>query len=105
MIFSLLHKKKSVLQLATHPFINRKFQNLSKSYSPRNFWHLAKYISNNFTSSSIPPLFHTDGTTAISSVPKAELFSQTFAKKVLSLIVSCLQSKFFVMIFSMLPPP
>ncbi|MPC30584.1 hypothetical protein E2C01_023852 [Portunus trituberculatus] len=55
---------------------------MSKSFnsnSPRAFWHLAKNISNNFTSSSFPPLFHPDGTTAIYSVSKAELFSQTFA--------------------------
>ncbi|MPC19900.1 hypothetical protein E2C01_012831 [Portunus trituberculatus] len=36
-----------------------------------------KNISNNLTS-SFPSLFHPDGTTAISSVSKAELFSQTF---------------------------
>ncbi|MPC38763.1 hypothetical protein E2C01_032277 [Portunus trituberculatus] len=41
--------------------------------------HLAKNISNNFTSSFFPPLFHPDGTTAISSFSKGELFSQTFA--------------------------
>ncbi|MPC79645.1 hypothetical protein E2C01_074181 [Portunus trituberculatus] len=61
-------------------FINRKCQNLSDSNSPRDIWHLAKNISDNFTSSSLLPLFHPDGTTAISSVSKAELFSQTFAK-------------------------
>ena len=47
---------------------------------PRDFWHLANSISNNFTSSSFPPLFQPDGTTAISSISKAELFAQTFAK-------------------------
>ncbi|MPC38994.1 hypothetical protein E2C01_032513 [Portunus trituberculatus] len=66
--------------LPNTPFINRKCQNLSKSNSPHDFWHLAKSISNNFTSSSFPPLFNPDGTTAISSLSKAELFSQTFAK-------------------------
>ncbi|MPC24675.1 hypothetical protein E2C01_017762 [Portunus trituberculatus] len=71
---------KSVLQLAKHSFINRKCQNLSNSNSPCDFWHLAKNISNNFISSSFPPLFHPDGTTAISFVSKAELSSQTFAK-------------------------
>ncbi|MPC47400.1 hypothetical protein E2C01_041145 [Portunus trituberculatus] len=59
---------KSVLQLAKHSFINRKYQNLSNSNSPRDFRHLIKNISNNFTSSSFPPLFHPHGTTAISSV-------------------------------------
>ena len=71
---------KSVLQLAKNSFINRKCQNLSRSNSPRDFWHLANSISNNFTSSSFPPLFQPDGTTAISSISKAELFAQTFAK-------------------------
>ncbi|MPC70895.1 hypothetical protein E2C01_065158 [Portunus trituberculatus] len=47
-------------------FINRKCQNLSNSNSPKDFWHLAKNISNNFTSSTLPPLFHLDSTTAIS---------------------------------------
>ncbi|MPC73603.1 hypothetical protein E2C01_067938 [Portunus trituberculatus] len=44
-----------------------------------DFWRLSKNISNNFTFSSFPPLFHPDGTTAITSVFKPELFSQTFA--------------------------
>ena len=63
-------------QFAKHSFINRKCQNLSNSNSPRDFWYLAKNI-NNFTSSSFPPLFYPDGTTATSSVSKADLFSQT----------------------------
>ncbi|MPC99707.1 hypothetical protein E2C01_095137 [Portunus trituberculatus] len=70
---------KPVLQLTKHSFINRKGQNLSNPNSPRDFWLLAKNISSNFTSSSFPPLFHPDGTTAISSVSKAQLFSQAFA--------------------------
>ena len=41
----------------------------------------AKVISDNFTSSSFPPLVQPDGTNAISSISKAELFAQTFAKK------------------------
>lgn len=40
--------------------------------------NLAKNINNSFTSFSLPHLFHYDGTTAIISVSKAELFSQTF---------------------------
>ena len=70
---------KSVLQLAKNSFLHRKCQNLSQSNSPRDFWHLAKNISNNFSSSSFPPMLHSDGTTAISSISKAELFAQTFA--------------------------
>ena len=70
---------KSVLQLAKNTSINRKCQNLSNSNSPRDFWQLAKNISNNFSSSSFPPMFHPDGSTAVSSISKAELFAQTFA--------------------------
>ena len=58
---------KSTLQLAKNSFIHRKCQNLSRSNSPRDFWHLAKNISNNFTSSSFSPLVQPDGTNAISS--------------------------------------
>ena len=43
------------------------------------FCHLANNISNNFTSSSFPPLLKPDGATAVSSFSKAELFAQTFA--------------------------
>ena len=66
---------KSVLQIAKHSFIIRKCQKLSNSYSPRDFSHLAKNISNNFTSCSFSLLFRPDGPTAITSVCKAELFS------------------------------
>ncbi|MPC50185.1 hypothetical protein E2C01_044007 [Portunus trituberculatus] len=79
MIVSGRNYAKSVHQLVKHSFINRKCQNLSNSTPLKNFWHKAQNISNNFTSSSFSPLFHPDGTTAISSVFKAELFSQTFA--------------------------
>ena len=69
----------SVLQLAKHPFILRKCQNLSRYNSPRDFWHLAKNLTNNFTSSSFPPLVQPDCTNAISSISKTALFAQTFA--------------------------
>ncbi|MPC11033.1 hypothetical protein E2C01_003686 [Portunus trituberculatus] len=104
---------KSVLKLAKHCFINRKCQNLSNSNSLCAFYHLAKNISSNFTSSSFSPLFHSDGTTAISSVSEAKLFSQIFAKNstpwmilglslslLLPLTISCVQSEFFIMVFS-----
>ena len=73
------NQAKSVLQLAKNSSIHRKCQNLSQSNSPRDFWHLANNISNNFSFSSFPPMTHPDGTTAISSVSKAELFAHTFA--------------------------
>ena len=72
---------KSILQLAKNSFIFGKCQNLSRYNSPRDFWHLAKNISNNFISSSFPPLVQPDGTNAISSIFEAELFAQTFAQK------------------------
>ena len=64
---------------AKNSFIHRKCQNLSRYNSPRDFWHLAKNISNNFTSSSFPFLVQPDGTNAISSISIAELFALTFA--------------------------
>ena len=70
---------KSVLQLTKNSSIHRKCQNLSSSNSSRDFWHLANSISNNFSSSSFPPMFQPDGSTAVSSVSKAELFAHTFA--------------------------
>ena len=70
---------KSVLQLIKNSFTNKKCQNLSSSNSPRDFWHLANNIFNNFFSSSFPPLLHPDCTPAISTVSKAELFAQTYA--------------------------
>ena len=69
---------RSILQLTKNSFINRKCQNLSDSNSSRDFWQLADDISNNFTS-SFPPLVQLDGSTAVSSFSKAELFAQTFA--------------------------
>ena len=66
---------KSVLQLAKNYFINKTWQNLSSSNSPRDYCHLA----NDFSSSSFPPLLHPDDTAAVSSVSKGELFVQTFA--------------------------
>ena len=70
---------KSVLQLTKNSFIHRKCQNLCNSNSSRDFWHLANNIYNNFSSSSFPPMCLPDGTTAISSVSKAELFAHAFS--------------------------
>lgn len=57
------------------------FKNILKSFEIQvslDFWHLAKIISNNFTS-FFSPLFHPNGTTVISSVSKAVLLSQILA--------------------------
>ncbi len=47
------NRHKSIFQLAKNSFIHSKCQHLASSNSSRNFWHLAKNISN-FTSSSSP---------------------------------------------------
>ena len=65
--------------LLKNPFINRKCQNFSNSNSSHDFWHLANNICNNITFSSFPPFLQQDGSTAVSSFSKAELFTQTFA--------------------------
>ncbi len=66
--------------LPKNNFVNRKCQNLAFSNFSRDFWHLAKNISSNFTSSSFPFLLNPDGSTAVSSISKAELFSHTLCK-------------------------
>ena len=70
---------KSILQLTKNSFIYRKCQYLSNSTSCHYFRHKASNISNNFTFSYFPPLLQPDGSTAVSSFSKAELFDQTFA--------------------------
>ena len=65
------------LQPTKISFINS--QNLTNSSSFRDFWHLSNNISNNFTSSAFSDLLQSDGSTAISSFSKAELFIQTVA--------------------------
>ncbi|MPC68275.1 hypothetical protein E2C01_062473 [Portunus trituberculatus] len=65
---------KSILKLAKHMFIKKKNIKIFQTLTPlvtSGIWPK--------TSSSFPPLFHPDGTTAISSASKAELFSQTSA--------------------------
>ena len=57
----------------------KKMSDFLDSNSSRDFWHLANNISNNFTALSFPPLLQPDGSTAVSSFSKAELFAQTFA--------------------------
>ncbi len=68
-----------VIRLTKNSFINKNFQNLFNSNSSKYFWHLAKNISNTFSSSSFNPLLKPDGTTATSSVSEIELFAQIFS--------------------------
>ncbi len=68
MTFIFLAKILPVLHFVKNSFINWKCQNFTKSNSPCYFWHLTKNISNNFSSTSfppLPPLFHPNGTTVI----------------------------------------
>ena len=70
---------KYILELTKNSFINTRCHNLSYSNSARDFWQLANNISNNFASSSFPPLLQLDGSTVVSFYTKAELFAQNFA--------------------------
>ncbi len=72
------NRAKYILRLAKNSFINGKCQNLAKSSSSKDFWHLAKNISNNFTS-CFSPLCNSDGSTAVTSISRAELFAHTFS--------------------------
>ena len=84
----------------------------SKVQLPLKFLASTKNISNNFISPSFPPLFHPDGTTAITSGSKVELFPQTFTNNptlddsglvpLSPAPISCLWLKFLAMMFSML---
>ena len=73
------NRAKTILRLAKDSFLRKKCDNLYGSSSSRSFWHLAKNISSNFTSSSVPPLIFPDGSHAVLSSTKAELFAETFA--------------------------
>ena len=102
---------KSILQLTKNSFINRKCQNMSDSNSSHDFWHIANNISNNFTSSSFPPLLQPDGSTAVSSFSIAEQFVKpllsTLFKMILGIFLlllhplttSFIKFKFFIMTF------
>ena len=70
---------KSVLRLAKNHFIHTKCNELANSSSSSSFWNLAKNLSNNFSSTSFPPLSNPDGSVAASSSDKAELLANTFA--------------------------
>ncbi len=54
-------------------------KNLANSNSSKDFWHLAKNISNNFTSFTFPPLCNSNCSTDVTFIFKAELFAHTFS--------------------------
>ncbi len=70
---------KSILRLTKSSNINKKYANLSNSNFSKDLWHLTKNISNSVTFSSFPPLLNPDGSTAVTSTCKAELFAHTFS--------------------------
>ncbi|KAL7634069.1 UNVERIFIED_CONTAM: hypothetical protein RMT77_015397 [Armadillidium vulgare] len=73
------NRAKSILRNTKNFFLHLKCNKLSGSTSSRPFWHFAKNVNSNFSSSSFPPLVSSDGTTAVLPSSKAELFAQTFA--------------------------
>ncbi|KAL7647827.1 UNVERIFIED_CONTAM: hypothetical protein RMT77_001436 [Armadillidium vulgare] len=73
------YREKSILRDTKNSFLRSKCNNLSGSSSSRPFWHFAKNVNSNFASSSFPPLVSSDGTTAILTSTKDELFAHTFA--------------------------
>ncbi len=72
------NRTRSILWLVKSSFINRKYANLSSSNSSKDFWHLTKNISNNFTS-YFPLLLNPDGTTAVTCISKTEQIVHTFS--------------------------
>ncbi len=76
---SVQNHTKYILRLTKTSFINRKCANLCSSDSSKNFWQMTKSVSNNLTFSSFPPLLNPDGSTAVTSISKTELFTQTFS--------------------------
>ena len=69
---------KAQIRRAKKSFVMRKKSRLTTSPTNSSFWSLAKSISNNFCKSSFPPLFHSDGTIAVSPAEKASLFGSLF---------------------------
>ena len=64
---------------ARNHYISRKCAGLLNSPTDKNFWPLAKSISNNFCKSSFPPLIRPDGSIANSPTEKADLFGLLFS--------------------------
>lgn len=69
-----------VIDKAKKDFINRKASKLSSCPAgSRAFWSLSNAICNNFCNSSFPPIVHLDGSSAVDSFDKANIFADTFA--------------------------
>lgn len=58
---------KSVLWSSKYNFLKRKCVEISSSNSDSSLWSLAKNIPHNFCQSSSPPVFHADGTVALTT--------------------------------------
>ena len=77
--FSSRNRCKAIIRKAKRTFINKKCADLSLSPTDKSFWSLAKNISNNFTTSSFPPLFRSDHSIANYPTEKATLFASLFS--------------------------
>jgi hypothetical protein len=73
------NRAHSILRNTKHNFIHNKCKNASENPSSRSFWSLIKQITKNFTPSSFPPLFSTDGSVVSSPEDKAALFVDRFS--------------------------
>ena len=67
------------IRRAKSSFIKQKKSRLTNNPSTGALFSLSKNISTNFCKSSFPPLFHTDGTIAVSPTEKANLFGSRFS--------------------------
>jgi len=70
---------KAIIRKVKRAFIKKKCADLSSSPTDKSFWSLAKNISNNFCTSSFPPLFRPDQSIANSPSEKAALFGSLFS--------------------------
>src|SRR5678815_1711052 len=70
---------RDTIRQAKRTFTKRKCDNLLGSPTDKNFWPLAKNISNNFCKSAFPPLIRSDGSVANSPSEKANLFGLLFS--------------------------
>ncbi len=73
------NRTKSIVRLTKVSIINWKCEDLTSSNSSKDFWHLTKNTSNNFTFSFFPPLLNPNDSAAVTSISKAELFAQTLS--------------------------
>ena len=74
------NQTKSLLRRTKSQYIRVKCSAMADSNNPKHIWSLTKNITNNFSSTSIPPLHTPDGITATSPLEKANIMAKNFAK-------------------------